>query len=820
MMGGRSSALTTTANGTGFHGFVDTNGNFTTLDGPTPSSSTTHNTYATGINNAGQVVGYTYDFIGDNTVDIGFLAQPSASNALQVQFGGQLIEGTTNDTLTISLTAPQATDETIDLTVTPGTEPGQDVVGIPASVDLKPGQTKITIPFQILQDPLASSTQETFNVSATSPIGDATVSATVKDFNSKPYAFVQSGGEFHYNSATKKMNGSGEVELDLVTSGGTASLVTIDGATATYDDNQFVVSGTVVEDLTGDDLELFKGSFALPYSGSTTTTLADDGPFAGKFDLGGVPITITSLTFESNQLLAGFNVAIPFTQGVINLATSTLGVNFGLVFDSSGPQLGVGGTITLPDSGPVDVFGIFTGSVSGVAASYDAATDTLKLQGTFEASKILGFSATATVDLSGANFVQYQNGNTDFVGSLKMTEDVAPNEPFAFKQIDLSANTILKTFSGEVQFVFPFGGQAPEGDVKLVGSWGTGPTVNEVDVGFSNFSIPIPDTPDMVWTSAAVGVKNMFVDKAPITFSGSLGFAFGPQLNSQYIANVTFSGSGSTQQLTAGYDLTMVPFAFANSIGNFGLGDLSSFQSLFPLLKSTGTVTANFASGGFKDLTFDGSTSLLGGFITTSQKIQTDSALDFTAVGQASVDFSNSIFSHILNPALQKKVTANFAASYTNGGPLSGDYAEAWFTVPVFGNTVNLTIGAKATLDGDVSLFYGQPSNVPQASLAGRGRRARVEHRPADDLSVSHRRLDDLGRLGASTRRYLRRQPNPGTGLRRQWHRHCFRALDCVHGDGDHSKPGLGRMEPRTRQFERASRFEWPGNGHLHVGNA
>ena len=298
-----------------------------------------------------------------------------------------------------------------------------------------------------------------------------------------------------------------------------------------------------------------------------------------------------------------------------------------------------------------------------------------------------------------------------------MTEDVAPNEPFAFKEIDLSANTILKTFSGEVQFVFPFGGQAPEGDVKLVGSWGTGPTVNEVDVGFSNFSIPIPETPDMVWTSAAVGVKNMFVDKAPITFNGSLGFAFGPQINSQYIANVTFSGSGSTQQLTAGYNLTMVPFAFANSIGNFGLGDLSSFQSLFPLLKSTGTVTANFASGGFKDLTFDGSTSLLGGFITTSQKIQTDSALDFTAVGQASVDFSNSIFSHILNPALQKKVTANFAASYTNGGPLSGDYAEAWFTVPVFGNTVNLTVGAKATLDGDISLFYGQPTNVPQASL-------------------------------------------------------------------------------------------------------
>ena len=322
--------------------------------------------------------------------------------------------------------------------------------------------------------------------------------------------------------------------------------------------------------------------------------------------------------------------------------------------------------------------------------------------------------------------------------------------------------------------------------------------MNEVDVGFSNFSIPISETPDMVWTSAAVGVKNMFVDKAPITFNGSLGFAFGPQLNSQYIANVTFSGSGSTQQLTAGYNLTMVPFAFANSIGNFGLGDLSSFQSLFPLLKSTGTVTANFASGGFKDLTFDGSTSLLGGFITTSQKIQTNSALDFTAVGQASVDFSNSIFSHILNPALQKKVTANFAASYTNGGPLSGDYAEAWFTLPVFGNTVNLTVGAKATLDGDISLFTGSQPTFRRPAC-----------RPGPDCT---RRAPARLRLicfsppiGRPRPAWSLNSPSPPAAAKSRkttsatWHRGCLRPGDRLHGDGGHSKSGLGRVEPRAR---------------------
>jgi hypothetical protein len=63
-------------------------------------------------------------------------------------------------------------------------------------------------------------------------------------------------------------------------------------------------------------------------------------------------------------------------------------------------------------------------------------------------------------------------------------------------------------------------------------------------------------------------------------------------------------------------------------------------------------------------------------------------------------------------------LTANFLASYTNGGPLSGDFAEAWFTVPVFGDKVNVTIGAKATLDGNVSLFFGQPTD---ASLGGGG---------------------------------------------------------------------------------------------------
>jgi autotransporter passenger strand-loop-strand repeat protein len=642
---------------------------------------------------------------------------------LTLKFGQPTLYEGTNDTITITLAIPAATDQTIDLTVTPDTVPQQDIVGIPTSATIKAGQTKVTIPFKLEQDPLASTTSETFSVSATSSVGNFNLSGAVQDFDSKPFAFVLDGGEFTYNSATKQMEATGNIDLE-VTSGGTSwTDVTFENAKASYNATQFTVSGTVMEDLTGDDNELMQGTLTLPYNSFSTAKLTDKGPFKGKFDLGGLPITITQLTFEQGDVLAGFALSLPFTNAAISIDSFKISPNFGLKFDNTGASIVGGASVTFPDSGPVNAFGLFTGSVTGASIAYEASNDILKLQGTFSASKIFGFSATATVDLSGNNFIQYQNGNTDFVGSLKMTEDVTPGTPFAFSEIDASVDTIKKTFSGTVAFVWSWGAQAPTGSVTLAGSWGTGPTINEVDVAFSNASILIPDTPDTVWTGASLGVKDMFVDNAPITFSGSLSFAFGPQISSQYIASVTFNGSGSTQKLTAGYDLSMVPFNLANSLGStFGLGNLSDYQSLFPLISSKGSVTADFAKGAFQDIIFNGTTSVLGGFITTTQEITANQYLDFTASGQAQVNFGNAVFKKYLAESLQVKETADFLASFTDAGPLSGDYAEAWFTLPVNVGvgSVTFTLGAKITLDGSVTILYQAPSdNSGQSSVHG-----------------------------------------------------------------------------------------------------
>lgn len=113
-------------------------------------------------------------------------------------------------------------------------------------------------------------------------------------------------------------------------------------------------------------------------------------------------------------------------------------------------------------------------------------------------------------------------------------------------------------------------------------------------------------------------------------------------------------------------------------------------------------------------------------------------------------------------------LTANFLASYTNGGPLSGDFAEAWFTVPVFGDKVNVTIGAKATLDGKAHRrFPGRRRRRARHDTAiGCLRHRAIKEPTRPDLSVPDGQLDDLGRIGTATRRHLRRHSNPGTRFR------------------------------------------------------
>ncbi len=512
-------------------------------------------------------------------------------------------------------------------------------------------------------------------------------------------------------------------DLELGVAGSTSGVVSIDDATVTYSDSGLTISGTVYAALGDVEAPLFQGEFTLPFDGPTTTSLTDDGAIDGKFDLGGLALTFQQLSLEQNSLLAGFAVTLPFTTGSLTLNTALLGINYALSFGASGPQFVGGGMAPLPNLGPINVFGIFTGSLTNASLSYipatDAASDILELQGTFVATQILRSSLAATVNFSGDNFIQFQNGSPDFVGNLSITGFGAQSNPakaaFGIKEIDLSVNTIAQTCSGGVVFSLPFGVSAPEANVTVKASWADGPVITEVDVSCTNIGIVVPDTPDLIWQDASLAVANMFTDSAPTTFSGSLGFSFGPTILGQNIGTLTLSGSASSQQLTGTEEIQIVPYSLVNGLVG---GSLSSLQSIFPFFSSSGTVTANFnASGlGFQNFSFAGVTQILGNFITINQNFMADSNLDFAIAGSATVNFGDSIFSKIMNVGVQ--ANAAYLVSYTNGGPLSADYAEAWTTAAAnfLGFTANFVIGAKATFDGNVSTLFGAPTATATSS--------------------------------------------------------------------------------------------------------
>jgi autotransporter passenger strand-loop-strand repeat protein len=502
---------------------------------------------------------------------------------------------------------------------------------------------------------------------------------------------------------------------------GASPVVTVENATVSYSDNSLTLAGTVYAALGGVSAPLFEGSFSLPDNGPTTSTLTDNGQFAGKLSLGGLNVSFEQLTLEDNALLAAFSLSLPFTGGSITLNTLPLGLNYGLSFNGAGEQIVWGGSAALPNLGPVNVFGIFQGSLSNASVSYLAATNTLELQGVFTASQILGSSLSATVDFSGNNFISWQAGTPEFAGNLSITgistPTVAGKAAFGIKEIDLGVNTVAQTFSGGIQFYLPFGVSTPEADVSLKGNWVNGPVITEVDVSASNLGIVIPETPDLIWQSASLAVSNMFVDSAPTTFSGSLGFSFGPQIAGQNIGTLTLSGSASSQQLSASEQIQIVPYSFASSLTG---GSLSGLQSIFPFLSETGTVTANFApnGSGFENFEFDGTLGVFGNLITLNQSFKADANLDFTLAGSAAVNFGDSLFGKAINLGVQQN--ANYLVSYTNGAPLTSDFAEAWATTTAsfIGLTSTFTIGVKADFDGDVSTLFGAPSATAAQSDA------------------------------------------------------------------------------------------------------
>ena len=120
------------------HGFLDTNGTFTTLDEPLAVHGYNTGTYTSDVNNAGQVVGYYWDASGklDGFVDINgtytTINVPGATNTLAwgINNSGDIVGfySDASGTHAFLATPNGATTDGAPLPVTGGTLPGAVVL--------------------------------------------------------------------------------------------------------------------------------------------------------------------------------------------------------------------------------------------------------------------------------------------------------------------------------------------------------------------------------------------------------------------------------------------------------------------------------------------------------------------------------------------------------------------------------------------------------------------------------------------------------------------------------------------------------------------
>ena len=512
-----------------------------------------------------------------------------------------------------------------------------------------------------------------------------------------------------------------EISIGLA---GEEAVLTLEDATASYSHTALTLSGTVLAALGGVSAPLFKGSFTLPYKNATTSSLTDSGPFKGRFTLAGLPITYENLTLQNDLLLASLALTLPFSNGTsLTLNPSNMGPDFGLLFGGSGPQLQPADTVNLASDGYINFFGFFVGVLSSATLSYDPSSGALKLQGQFAAGSFLNPFLTGDVDFSGDNYIEFQDGTPYFKGTLSLynvtSTDGAALSPI--KEIDLSIDTKAKTFSGEMKFTTPFGVTLPTADVKITGGWGAAdPYVISVSVTFSGFNFPIPGTATF-WNSAQLQVANFFTPtpSKPTTYSGTLGFGFGPKILGQYVGSLKVSVSNSSAQLSGSEALQIVPYSFVTGLTGAWF---SKFKGLFPLFSDTGAITMNFApdDGGFSDVTFSGDIGILGNFITTNETFVANANFDFAFAGSATINFADAGISKLVNLGVQSN--ANFLVSFTNGAPLSDDFVEAWGSATVsgvFGYSFVMTVLVRTTFDaGHVFVDVSLPTAIHSVSAA------------------------------------------------------------------------------------------------------
>lgn len=469
------------------------------------------------------------------------------------------------------------------------------------------------------------------------------------------------GGNFQYNASLQRFEADGTVFIGLKPLEGADfnPLVQLEGS-AWYDRTTIQIEGRFFPAIGPLSPLLFDGSVQIKNGSTRSVTVQDFNPSGGEFQIGGFEIQFTGIQFRSDGVGLQGNLQLPRSLGDVNLSIEG---DHWLVFSDGGTHI-TGGRIEFPDV-TIDIQDVLQLEATGLAVEYISGSgddpNQLKIQGKVNVPSVFGFKA----DFAEDNFIRVAEGEVDLVGQLSLKDIVFVPKVWELKEAFVKIDTIESRLAGGGTLRIPAGVDVSAEMEFLEGKL----DAFMLGVGVSEpINQPIATTG--AYLQSVMGkVENLQSDD-PLTFSGLVGFTYGPEISVAAPGWLGGPYSGALVRLDVGGSIDRHHLA--------GIGQLD----VISLNPGSGVVTGNSQAelNWTKEyLSASANVSMLGGLVTMETGFFGNSSWNIHMGGAAQVRLPDVSFVPFFSGQMVGDGRAHF--QYLHDASSTNDYVAAWGTV-------------------------------------------------------------------------------------------------------------------------------------------
>jgi hypothetical protein len=491
-------------------------------------------------------------------------------------------------------------------------------------------------------------------------------------------------GDFHHNNQTDRCESTGEVLIGCI--GGT-QMVRVTGGSVWYDETTLQASGTFAALFNGAWTPLFTGSATADLGGANDDTLTLAGLTTSSLPAAmrpaALPVSFFQIRFTQPAVQLGGAIKLPEFAGGLAIEPEYFGIG------ASSLTLPTSGSIYVPDV-DASLFGALAVKTTGLAGSYDANTDEITLRGEITISLVGSGGPSVSASFNDPGIVIGPTG-VDFNGTMSLADLTVV--PGVFK---------LKTLSLTVQVqdsaLISIGGAA---SVELVSQYTVGGSFNIINGELDALSLfgsglKLPVGTTGLFLQRVSGSVTGLADGGPDpTFTGSVGFSFGPEYDVHLPA--AFGGDFEDVSLLS-IDLsasaTIDFFDFANS--DVILQASCAVKLLGGVATGTGSIRMDFRR---VELEIDTTFTALAGFITAQSHLSANASLNLSANASAALTVPASV------PLIggTQLFGGRMFFNYAHNGTLADDYIAGYADIATWFGTFRT--GARVNFDGTATVL-------------------------------------------------------------------------------------------------------------------